>query len=90
MLKVDVNSPQFNETVAQLAHFAWGALLMLAPYVLWRMAWLGPMVVLAWALPKEFWFDVKIEEQTAKDGLLDLSFYLAGMAVAILMIVFAK
>lgn len=89
-MKIDVNSPQFNEVVAQLGHFGWGALLTLFPYVMWHNLWLGPIVVLVWGIPKEFWFDVKVEGQTTKDGIIDLGFYVGGLLLAVLMMVFAK
>lgn len=80
------DSPQFNDLVAQLGHFGWGALLTVTPALFFAPPWLGPLLVLAWGLPKEFIFDIFVEKQTVLNGLKDLAFYLSGMGLGLILI----
>lgn len=82
MLKINVNSPAFNNLVAQMGHFGWGALIFLAFALHTHWAW-GILGVFAWAAPKEFIFDALIESQTFKNNLFDFSMYCAGLATGL-------
>ena len=69
------------EFLAQMTHllgglcFAWGSALWLG------RPWIGCAVCLAWAVPKELWWDVKYEPDTYAGGLVDLAFYALGAAL---------
>ncbi len=80
------NSPQFNDLVAQLGHFGYGCLLVVIPALYRAPAWLGPVMVLGWSLPKEFLFDIFVEKQTALDGLKDFAFYVLGLGLGLLLL----
>ncbi len=68
--------------LAQAGHFLLAAVAVLAPIALTcdtRSGVYGTLVVLAYAVPKEFIFDLLVERDTVRDGFIDLSFYLIGL-----------
>lgn len=79
-------SPEFVVAMAH-AWFACSVLLILAHWGL--TLWIGAPVCIAIAAAKEFWFDLHYETlppQTLLDSALDFSEYMAGLALAVLII----
>lgn len=80
-----INPKTFN-TVAQLSHFAWGALVitwagLLFPRYLYEIWLVGELL----AAIKEFWYDQHYEDvETRGSNLLDFSMYSAGAFTAYL------
>jgi hypothetical protein len=65
--------------VAQMAHAEAG---FISAYTL---GWVGALIVLVpWAIPKEFYLDVKYENASYRGGLIDWSFYALGVAVGLI------
>lgn len=49
--------------------------------------WVGCLWVLAWTIPKEFGFDLLIEQDTVVDGLLDSAWYGIGAVLGSLAVI---
>ena len=79
-------TPNFITAMAHM-WFACSALLILAHYGL--TLWIGAPLCVALAAGKEFWFDLRYETtppQTVFMSAADFAEYLAGIAVAILIL----
>lgn len=81
------------DTVAQLSHFGWGALIVTAPLaagmplrnLLWVLA--GFLALTAW---KEFWFDFHHETPDVRgSSLKDFVFYQLGASFGVGLVLFA-
>ena len=79
-------SPEFVVAMAH-AWFGCSVVLILAHWGL--TLWIGAPVCVAIAAAKEFWFDLHYETlppQTLLDSALDFAEYMAGLALAVLII----
>ena len=79
-------SPEFIVAMAH-AWFACSVLLILSHWGL--TLWIGAPVCVAIAGAKEFWFDLRYEtlpRETVLDSALDFAEYMAGLALAVLII----
>lgn len=70
-----------NDFLAQMTHVLGASVIVLASRHYGWAWWVGCMLVLAWALPKEFLVDPWLEGDSYLDGLQDFSFYVLGAAV---------
>ncbi len=70
------------ELIAQLAHYGWGALIVMI-FASFGHVWWGVLASVAWASVKEFVFDTYVERAPFKDNLQDFSFYMLGMSTAL-------
>ncbi len=69
--------------LAQAGHVLLAAVAVFGPIALSchpRFGLYGTLALIAYALPKEFIFDLLVERDTVRDGFIDLSFYLIGLA----------
>lgn len=82
------------DTVSQGLHVSLGAIFVILPAAWgWENARLwGSLIGIMYALVKEFWFDLRYEDaQTSggiKGGWRDFSFYLVGIGLANLLLLF--
>ena len=74
----NTKSDVFNFVVAQLAHFAWGALFVDVA-LHFQLPWFS--ITPAWAASKEYVWDTYMEHATQVDNTIDFAFYIAGMLV---------
>lgn len=72
--------------LAQSAHLAWGALFVFAPAAMGAPHWLGPVLLLIWSAPKEFVWDLIVEQDTVPKSALDFGMYWLGGGLAWLML----
>ena len=63
-------------------HLAWGIIIGLVPAFLWMPEWIGPALLLAWAVPKEFVYDLADEGDSLAGSVTDFAWYVAGGAAA--------
>lgn len=81
-----------EKSVTQGLHTALGALFVFVPVAKhWpHTPWIGGVACLAWAIPKEFWFDIKFEDPHTSGGWVggarDFAFYVVGAAAAYLIL----
>ena len=75
--------------IAQLAHFAWGALIVLL-FAIFGREELGIVLMLSFATVKEFAWDRFIEKQPTINNLDDFIVYMAGVGAAIILFAIAK
>lgn len=73
--------PSFS-LVSSMAHLFAGAAVVLA-LCCYRRPRLGMVLVAAWALPKEFWFDIAVEGDSWGGSARDAIEYLAGGLAAV-------
>lgn len=71
----------------QIGHLLGGYAIVLTAYFFYPHLWLGPLLVNAWAIPKEFWFDYKYEDAATRGSSpLDFAMYNVGMLLALLVL----
>lgn len=75
--------------IAQLAHFAWGALIVLL-FAIFGREGLGIVITFAFAAVKEFVWDRFVEKQPFVNNLDDFIVYSAGVGAAIVLLAIAK
>ncbi len=78
--------------LAQAGHVLLAAVAVFGPIALTcerRFGYYGTLAIIAYALPKEFIFDLIVERDSVRDGVIDLSFYLIGLAAVWLMLFLA-
>ena len=76
-----------TELLAQMLHLTLGLLFPLAGMVKGFPFLYGAVVILVIAIVKEFPFDIIVEKGTVREGFIDLSVYLAGIGIALLLVV---
>jgi hypothetical protein len=70
----------------QIAHILGGYSIALTAMYFGSPLWFGVILVEAWAVPKEFWFDYKYENAAQRgSSLLDFSMYQVGLILAALL-----
>lgn len=72
------------EFVTQSSHFFGGATLVLLPLVRGLSGWWAYGILLLWAIPKEYVWDLLVEQDTVVSSSLDFSMYLLGGVIALL------
>lgn len=68
--------------VCASCHLAWGLFIGVLPALFFLPEWIGPALLLVWAVPKEFWYDLHVEGDTLKGSATDFAWYVAGGVVA--------
>ena len=72
------------EFVTQSSHFFGGATIVLLSLARGLSGWMAYGLLLLWAIPKEYVWDLLVEQDTLKSSSLDFSLYLVGGALALL------
>lgn len=75
---IDTSSAWFNNVVAQLGHFGWGALFICNSYFYFGSPWQGVFALASWVALKEYVIDAKLEGQGFWSNTLDASMYAMG------------
>jgi hypothetical protein len=71
----------------QVGHVVGGYAIVLTGYHFYPHLWLAPLLVNAWAGPKEFWFDYRYEDAATRGSSpLDFSMYNLGLLLAMLVL----
>jgi hypothetical protein len=81
-IKQPLWDPTENQ-LAQTSHFAIASTVVLAACRLGLPPWAGFLLTLAWAVPKEFGFDLVVEQDSFVDSLEDFVWYALGAVVAV-------
>jgi hypothetical protein len=73
-----------NDQLAQTSHFFIATTLVLGmPFLFGISPWWGALAVVCWVIPKDFFFDLVVEQAGVKSGIWDASWYGVGAAVAL-------
>lgn len=71
----------------QIGHILGGYSIALTANHFHAPLWLCALLVEAWAIPKEFWFDYRFEDAATRGSSpLDFAMYQVGLAIAALVI----
>lgn len=71
----------------QVGHILGGYAIVFTAFHFYPHLWLGLLLTEAWALPKEFWFDIKYEKATIRgSSLLDFLMYQVGAVLVALVL----
>lgn len=76
-----------DKVFIQIGHVLGGYAIALTGYHFYPHLWLAPVLVNAWAVPKEWWFDFRYENAATRgSSLLDFIMYEVGLALAMLVL----
>lgn len=64
--------------VCASCHLAWGIVVGILPALFGLPPWIGPTLLLAWAAPKEFWYDLVNEGDSLAGSAIDFAWYVVG------------
>lgn len=82
-----VGASNVDRVFIQIGHLLGGYAIALTAFHLYPHLWLGPVLVNTWAIPKEFWFDIKYENANVRgSSLLDFAMYQVGLGLALLVL----
>jgi hypothetical protein len=69
-----------DEQIAQTCHFALAWAMVVTAALFGASWWVCALLVICWTLPKEFAFDLAVENDSILDSATDALWYMIGMA----------